>query len=172
MKNVNISALTTYNFTSVKARFRIAYDPAGTEQELTATMAVAKHRAHEAIKRAEKIGRRTDPHLASRKQQIERAITENYPELTTTQYLQAIHSEKQKSQVVFGEKASHLDLMRRSMRSIRDREQAEFLINAIKLATRPLPKPKTVCEGRKQRAGEVSLRGRRRAGRGKVVASE
>lgn len=45
MKNVNISALTTYNFTSVKARFRIAYDPAGTEQELTASMTAARLRA-------------------------------------------------------------------------------------------------------------------------------
>jgi hypothetical protein len=74
MRNVNISALTTYNFTSVKARFRIAYDPAGTEQELSTTMAVAKDKAQQAIKRGEKIRTRTDPDLAKNQHEIERAI--------------------------------------------------------------------------------------------------
>ncbi len=130
------------------------------------------------MSRAEKIGRRTDPRLASHKQQVERAITENYPELTTTQYLQAIHSEKQKSQAVFGQKASHFDLMRRSMRSIRDREQAEFLINAIKLASRPLPSHTANQRGGRGKGrggvgrGEEGLAGRRVAGRGRVVVRE
>lgn len=82
-RTISIAGLTTYNFHSVKARYRLAFDPQGTDQEVNTSVRATKAKSHCSISRSEKIHFKTCPDEAPTDASLTQAITHNYGEMTT-----------------------------------------------------------------------------------------